>query len=162
MFRKVTDGKLSCVPYDYGTTGLAYNRKYISDDEMKEKGAQILIDEKLQGQDRRLERLAHPHLVRVAADRTRTRTTSTDMDAVWDAVRKHRDLALKYWTSGAELMSLLAEEEIYVTRRLVRPHLCAAGAGPRHRLHGSAQRLRLAGMPVRAQGLADGRHARNC
>jgi spermidine/putrescine transport system substrate-binding protein len=38
-----------------------------------------------------------------------------DIDAVWDAVRTHRDLALKYWTSGAELMSLLAEEEIYVT-----------------------------------------------
>ena len=38
-----------------------------------------------------------------------------DMDAVWDAIRAHRDLALKYWTSGAELMSLLAEEEIHVT-----------------------------------------------
>ena len=37
------------------------------------------------------------------------------MDAVWDAIRSHRDLALKYWGSGAELMSLLAEEEIYVT-----------------------------------------------
>jgi len=30
-------------------------------------------------------------------------------------VRTHRDLALKYWGSGAELMSLLAEEEIHVT-----------------------------------------------
>jgi spermidine/putrescine transport system substrate-binding protein len=37
------------------------------------------------------------------------------MDAMWDAVRAHRDLALKYWGSGAELMSLLAEEEIHVT-----------------------------------------------
>jgi spermidine/putrescine transport system substrate-binding protein len=44
VFRGVTDGKLSCVPYDYGTTGLAYNRKHISDDEMAEKGAKILID----------------------------------------------------------------------------------------------------------------------
>ncbi|MDN3722053.1 extracellular solute-binding protein [Roseibium salinum] len=40
---------------------------------------------------------------------------ATDMDAVWDAVRTNRDLLLKYWQSGAELMSLLAEEEIYVT-----------------------------------------------
>jgi spermidine/putrescine transport system substrate-binding protein len=40
-------------------------------------------------------------------------------------VRKHRDLALKYWASGAELMSLLAEEEIHVTEGLVRPYLCA-------------------------------------
>ena len=38
-----------------------------------------------------------------------------DIEAVWDAIRSHRDLALKYWASGAELMSLLAEEEIYVT-----------------------------------------------
>lgn len=37
VFRGVSGGKLSCVPYDYGTTGLAYNRKHISDDEMKEK-----------------------------------------------------------------------------------------------------------------------------
>ena len=37
------------------------------------------------------------------------------MDAVWNAIRQHRDLVLKYWGSGAELMSLLAEEEIYVT-----------------------------------------------
>jgi spermidine/putrescine-binding protein len=40
---------------------------------------------------------------------------ATDMDAIWEAVRAHRDLLLKYWSSGAELMSLLAEEEIYVT-----------------------------------------------
>lgn len=38
-----------------------------------------------------------------------------DIEAVWNMVREHRDLALKYWNSGAELMSLLAEEEIYVT-----------------------------------------------
>ncbi len=44
VFRAVTEGGLSCVPYNYGTTGLAYNRKHISDAEMQEKGARILID----------------------------------------------------------------------------------------------------------------------
>ena len=44
-YRRVTPDYLSAVPYNYGTTGLAYNRKYISDEEMKEKGAKILIDE---------------------------------------------------------------------------------------------------------------------
>ncbi|HBS21080.1 MAG TPA: spermidine/putrescine ABC transporter substrate-binding protein, partial [Thalassospira sp.] len=29
--RKITGGTISAVPYDYGTTGIAYNRKYISD-----------------------------------------------------------------------------------------------------------------------------------
>jgi len=38
-----------------------------------------------------------------------------DWDAVWAKVRENRDLVLKYWSSGAELMDLLAKEEIYVT-----------------------------------------------
>jgi spermidine/putrescine transport system substrate-binding protein len=113
-FRRVTPDYLSAVPYDYGTTGLAYNRKYISDEEMKEKGASILIDAAYKGKiggwsDWR---------TRVwygALQTGQDPNNIQDMEAVWDAIRSHRDLALKYWSSGAELMSLLAEEEIYVT-----------------------------------------------
>ncbi len=113
-YRRVTPDYLSAVPYDYGTTGLAYNRKYISDEEMKEKGASILIDAAYKGKiggwaDWR---------TRVwygALQTGQDPNAIADMEAVWDAVRSHRDLALKYWGSGAELMSLLAEEEIYVT-----------------------------------------------
>ena len=113
-FRKVTPDYLSAVPYDYGTTVLAYNRKYISDEEMKEKGASILIDAAYKGKiggwsDWR---------TRVwygALQTGQDPNNIQDMEAVWDAIRSHRDLALKYWSSGAELMSLLAEEEIYVT-----------------------------------------------
>ncbi|MDX1527661.1 MAG: extracellular solute-binding protein [Gammaproteobacteria bacterium] len=113
-FRKVTNGKLSAVPYDYGTTGLAYNKNHISEEEMKEKGANILIDKKYKKKiggwgDWRtriwygaLQTGQHPNDIK-------------DLDAVWDKLREHRDLVLKYWGSGAELMSLLAEEEIYVT-----------------------------------------------
>jgi len=114
VFRGVTDGKLSCVPYDYGTTGIAYNRKYISDEEAKEKGAKLLIDAAYKGKiggwsDWRTR-------VWYASLQTgQDPNNATDMDAVWDAVRTNRDLLLKYWQSGAELMSLLAEEEIYVT-----------------------------------------------
>lgn len=114
VFRKVTDGKLSCVPYDYGTTGMAYNRKHISDDEAMEKGAKLLIDEKYKGKiggwgDWRT-RIWYASL-----QTDQDPNGATDMDAVWDAIRTHRDLSLKYWGSGAELMSLLAEEEIYTT-----------------------------------------------
>ncbi|WP_340149069.1 extracellular solute-binding protein [uncultured Sneathiella sp.] len=114
VFRKVTDGTLSCVPYDYGTTGIAYNRKHISDDEAKEKGAKLLIDEKLKGKlgawgDWRT-RIWYGSL-----QTGQDPNNATDMDAVWDAIRTNRDLLLKYWSSGAELMSLLAEEEIYAT-----------------------------------------------
>jgi len=114
VFRNVTDGKLSAVPYDYGTTGLAYNRKHISDDEMKEKGAKLMIDEaykgKIGGWGEWKTRIWYG-----ALQTGQDPNGIEDMDAVWDAIRKHRDLALKYWGSGAELMSLLAEEEIYVT-----------------------------------------------
>jgi len=113
-FRNVTGGKLSATPYDYGTTGLAYNKNRISEEEMQEKGANILVDaqykDKIGGwNDWRtrvwygaLQTGQHPNDIQ-------------DMDAVWDKVREHRDLILKYWESGAELMRLLAEEEIYVT-----------------------------------------------
>ncbi|MCL5776260.1 extracellular solute-binding protein [Limibaculum sp. FT325] len=107
-------GALSAVPYDYGTTGIAYNRKHISDDEAKAKGASLLIDETRKGKiggwaDWRT------RIWMAALQTGQDPNNATDMDAVWDAIRKHRDLALKYWGSGAELMSLLAEEEIYVT-----------------------------------------------
>ncbi|MCZ4282574.1 extracellular solute-binding protein [Kiloniella laminariae] len=114
VFRGVTDGKLSCVPFDYGTTGIAYNRKHISDEEMKEKGAKILLDERLKGKiggwsDWRT------RIWYAALQTGQDPNNATDMDAIWAAIRTHRDLLLKYWGSGAELMSLLAEEEIYVT-----------------------------------------------
>ncbi|MBL4919365.1 ABC transporter substrate-binding protein [Szabonella alba] len=113
-YRRVTPEYLSAVPYNYGTTGLAYNRKYISDEEMKEKGASILIDEAYKGKiggwsDWRT------RIWYGALQTGQDPNAIADMEAVWDAIRSHRDLALKYWGSGAELMSLLAEEEIYVT-----------------------------------------------
>jgi spermidine/putrescine transport system substrate-binding protein len=114
VFRAVTDGKLSCVPYDYGTTGLAYNRKYISDEEMQEKGANILLDPARKG------KIAgwsdwRTRMWYAALQTGQNPNDVTDEEACWDAVRAHRDLLLKYWGSGAELMSLLAEEEIHVT-----------------------------------------------
>ena len=47
-FRKITP-KISAVPYDYGTTGLAYNTTVISPEEAKEKGAALLSDKKYAG-----------------------------------------------------------------------------------------------------------------
>ncbi|MEX0924144.1 MAG: extracellular solute-binding protein [Rhodovibrionaceae bacterium] len=113
-YRGITNGSLSCVPYDYGTTGLAYNTNHISEDEMKEKGAQILTDAAYKGKvggwgDWRT-RVWYGALAT-----GQNPNDIQDMDAVWDNLREHRDNLLKYWASGAELMSLLAEEEIYVT-----------------------------------------------
>jgi spermidine/putrescine transport system substrate-binding protein len=114
VLREISGGTLSAVPYDYGTTSLAYNRKHISDDEIKEKGAKILIDEKYKGKiggwGEWKTRIWYG-----ALQTDQNPNDIKDIEKLWDAIRAHRDLALKYWSSGAELMSLLANEEIYVT-----------------------------------------------
>jgi spermidine/putrescine transport system substrate-binding protein len=114
VFREVTDGKLSAVPYDYGTTGIAYNRKHISDEEVREKGANILVDPKYKGKIGGWGEWK-TRIWYAALQTGQNPNDIQDIDAVWDKLREHRDLLLKYWSSGAELMSLLAEEEIYVT-----------------------------------------------
>ncbi len=112
-FRKMTP-KLSCVPYDYGTTGIAYNRNVISDAEAKEKGANLLVDKKYAGKIG-----AYGDMVTrmwyAALQTGQTPNDIKDVDAAWAKIREARDMTKKYWSSGAELMDLLAKEEIVVT-----------------------------------------------
>jgi spermidine/putrescine transport system substrate-binding protein len=112
-FRKITP-KLSAVPYDYGTTGLAYNTTVISPEEAKEKGAKLLTDPKYAGKvggyDDMTTRVWYAALA-TGQDPNKI----TDMDAIWAKVRETRDLAKKFWSSGAELMDLLTKGEIVVT-----------------------------------------------
>ena len=114
VLRDISGGSLSAVPYDYGTTGLAYNRKYISDDEIKEKGAGILLDKKYKGKIGAWGEWK-TRIWYAALQTDQNPNDIKDMNKVWDAIRTNRDLLLKYWSSGAELMSLLANQEIYVT-----------------------------------------------
>ena len=112
-FRKITPAGLSCVPFDYGTSGLAYNTKHISREDMEREGANILLSKDLKGkiggygdwQTRiwygALQSGQDPNAIQ-------------DIDAVWAKVREHRELILKYFGSGAELMDLLAKEEYLV------------------------------------------------
>src|SRR5699024_9532273 len=112
--RKLSDGKLAGVPYDYGATGIAYNRKHISDDEEKEKGANILLDKKYKGKISGW----NDWKTRIWYEALQTDQNPNDiqdMDKIWDAVRTSSSLVLKYWSSGAELMKLLANDEVYVT-----------------------------------------------
>lgn len=113
-YRGLTGGKLSAVPYDYGQTGVAYNTKFISRDKAEKLGASLLWDRDLSGKlgswgDWRtciwyaaLHTKQHPNKIE-------------DIEAVWDALKKLRKMIKTYWYSGAELMSLLANEEIYAT-----------------------------------------------
>ncbi|MGE0212999.1 MAG: extracellular solute-binding protein [Parvibaculaceae bacterium] len=112
-FRKMTP-KLSAVPYDYGTTGIAYNTKVISEAEAKEKGVQLLVDKKHAGKIG-----AYGDMVTrvwyAALQTGQTPNDVKDIEAVWAKIREARDMTKKYWGSGAELMDLLSKEEIVVT-----------------------------------------------
>ncbi|AZO68078.1 extracellular solute-binding protein [Mesorhizobium sp. M6A.T.Cr.TU.016.01.1.1] len=112
-FRKITP-KISAVPYDYGTTGIAYNTKVISPDEAREQGANLLINKKYAGKIGGFADMATR--VWYAALQTKQDPNNIqDMDAVWAKVREARDLTKKFWSSGAELMDLLSKSEVVVT-----------------------------------------------
>jgi spermidine/putrescine transport system substrate-binding protein len=97
-FKRETEGKISAVPFDYGTTGIAYNRKYISDDEAKQ-GAKLLWDEKYKGK-----------MAMYDGWQTRAWMASivtgqdpqgaTDTAAMWEACRKQRELVVVILSDG--------------------------------------------------------------
>lgn len=113
-YRAITGGKLSAVPYDLGQTGIAYNTKKISKEKAEKLGASLLWDKSLKGKlgswgDWRT------NIWYAALHTGQSPNKITDENAMWDALRKQVPMIKKYWGSGAELMSLLANEEIYAT-----------------------------------------------
>ncbi|MCP4687956.1 MAG: extracellular solute-binding protein [Desulfobacterales bacterium] len=113
-YRAITGGKLSAVPYDYGLTTIAYNTKYISDEKAKKLGAALLWDKELKGKlgswtDWRT------NIWYAALKTGQNPNNIKDIDAVWAALKEQRGLIKKYWASGAEQMSLLANEEVYAS-----------------------------------------------
>lgn len=113
-YRAITNGKLSAVPYDFGQTGIAYNTKHISKAKAEEMGAGLLWDKELKGKlgswtDWRT------NIWYAALKTGQNPNDIKDMDAIWSELKAQRDMMKKYWGSGAELMSLLANEEIYAT-----------------------------------------------
>ncbi|RWM44285.1 MAG: extracellular solute-binding protein [Mesorhizobium sp.] len=112
-FRKLTP-KLSAVPYDYGTTGIAYNTTVISPEEAQEKGASLLFDKKYAGKIGGFSDMV-ARVWYAALATGQDPNNIKDMDAIWAKVREMRDLAKKFWGSGAELMDLLAKGEVVVT-----------------------------------------------
>jgi len=113
-YRAITGGKLSAVPYDLGQTGIAYNTKHISKEKAEKLGASLLWDKDLNGKlgawgDWRT------NIWYAALHTGQSPNNITDENAVWDALRAQLKMIKKYWGSGAELMNLLANEEIYAT-----------------------------------------------
>jgi spermidine/putrescine transport system substrate-binding protein len=113
--RDITKGTLSAVPYDLGQTGIAYNTKQISKEKAEKLGAALLWDKSLKGKLGSWEGDFRTNMWYAALYTGQSPNNMTDLKAIWAALREQRDLIKKYWASGAELMSLLANEEIYAT-----------------------------------------------
>lgn len=113
--REITKGTLSAVPYDLGQTGIAYNTKHISKEKAEKLGASLLWDQELKGKLGSWEGDFRTNMWYAALHTEQSPNDIKDIKAVWGALREQRGLMKKYWSSGAELMSLLANEEIYAT-----------------------------------------------
>ncbi len=113
--KEISGGTLSAVPYDLGQTGIAYNSNKIPKQKAEELGVALLWDKDLKGKLGSWGADFRTNMWYAALYTGQSPNNITDLDAVWDALRKQRDLMKKYWASGSELMSLLANEEIYAT-----------------------------------------------
>jgi len=113
--RTITKGTLSAVPYDLGQTGIAYNTEHISKEKAEKLGASLLWDKELKGKLGSWGGDFRTNMWYAALHTGQSPNDIKDIKAVWGALREQRDLMKKYWSSGAELMSLLANGEIYAT-----------------------------------------------
>ena len=113
--RDITKGTLSAVPYDLGQTGIAYNTEHISKEKAEKLGASLLWDKELKGKLGSWGGDFRTNMWYAALHTGQSPNNMTDLKAIWAALREQRDLMKKYWSSGAELMSLLANGEIYAT-----------------------------------------------
>ena len=113
--RALTKGTLSAVPYDLGQTGIAYNTKHISKEKAEKLGASLLWDKDLKGKLGSWGGDFRTNMWYAALHTGQSPNNMTDLKAIWAALTEQRGLIKKYWSSGAELMSLLANGEIYAT-----------------------------------------------
>jgi len=113
-YKDISNGKLSAVPYDLGQTGIAYNTKFVSKEKAEKLGASLLWDKDL---NKKLGSWGdwRTNIWYAALYTGQNPNDIKDMDAMWNALRVQQKMIKKYWGSGAELMSLLANEEIYAT-----------------------------------------------
>ncbi len=113
--RNISGGTLSAVPYDVGQTGIAYNKNKISKEKAEKLGASLLWDKDLKDKLGTWGGDFRTNMWYAALHTGQSPNSISNLNDVWDALKEQRKLVKKYWASGSELMSLLANEEIYAT-----------------------------------------------
>jgi spermidine/putrescine transport system substrate-binding protein len=113
LYRKLGGGKLSAVPYVYSVSCYAYNTKRVEGAYADKAGLDLLIDPKFKGKiggD-----INWASRIWIAAQQSgQDPNAIADMDKIFDRLRKSKEVVLKYYSSGAEQMSLLANEEAWI------------------------------------------------
>ncbi|MBF0467945.1 MAG: extracellular solute-binding protein, partial [Desulfamplus sp.] len=113
--RAITKGTLSAVPYDLGQTGIAYNTNKIPKEKAEEMGVSLLFDKSLKGKLGSWSGDFRTNMWYAALHTGQSPNDIKDIDAVWNALKEQQGLIKKYWASGSELMSLLANGDIDAT-----------------------------------------------
>ncbi len=113
--RAITKGTLSAVPYDIGQTGIAYNTNKISKAKAEKLGAALLWEKDLKGKLSSWGADFRTNIWYAALYTGQNPNKIKDMKSVWEALKQQRKLIKKYWESGAELMSLLANGDVHAT-----------------------------------------------
>lgn len=113
LYRKLGGGKLSAVPYVYSVSCYAYNTKRLEDAYDDKAGLDLLIDPKFKGKI--AGDINWASRIWIAAQQSGQDPNAIgDMDKIFDRLRKSKEVVLKYYSSGAEQMSLLANEEVWI------------------------------------------------
>jgi len=106
-YKSLSKGELCAVPSILSVVGILYNTGTISPEQAKAKGADILIDPDYKGhivgEDNWFKRIWY-----AALQAGQDPNDIKDMDAIWDKIRESRSMVVKYWSSGAEQMNLMA------------------------------------------------------
>lgn len=113
--RAITKGTLSAVPYDIGQTGIAYNMEKIPREKAERLGVALLFDKSLKGKLGSWGGDFRTNMWYAALYTGQNPNNIKNVKAVWNALKKQQKLIKKYWSSGSELMSLLANGDIDAT-----------------------------------------------
>jgi spermidine/putrescine transport system substrate-binding protein len=113
LYRKLTSGKLSAVPYVYSVSCYAYNTQKVDGEYAGKAGIDLLIDPKFKGKIAGDFNWANR--IWIAAQQSgQDPNAIKDMDKIAEMLRRSKEVVLKYYSSGAEQMSLLANEEAWI------------------------------------------------